>query len=389
MSTPPPPEPPPQPTPGDPLGQESETPTAAAPPPPPPPGGEPRRLTRSRDDRVLGGVAAGIAKYFGIDPVIVRILTVVLVFFGGAGVLLYIAALLLVPNEGEPPPEGPQRNKALVVLGVAALVIVAWPFGLVAAGLAVPLALLVLVALVVAWFGTGSWPARDAGAIARSAAVGLGLLIVLFVVAAGAFWLAAVGGDWVVAALVIAAGIAVLAGAFVRPVRWLVPLAFALAIPAGVVSAANVDLDGGFGEKSYSPSSQAELRDRYDLGAGELVIDLREVPFGPGAKREIDVEVGMGEAIVLVPDNVCVSTRAELGAGEARIFRRTWEGVDVDIDLSPRAGAAPRLFIDADIGFGALRVSTRGANDGWTGYGPFDHDDEPAASRNRNHCASP
>src|SRR3712207_7397152 len=48
------------------------------------------RLTRSRDDRMIAGVAGGVAKYFNVDPVIVRIVAIVLVFFGGAGALLYL-----------------------------------------------------------------------------------------------------------------------------------------------------------------------------------------------------------------------------------------------------------------------------------------------------------
>src|SRR5262249_32201818 len=62
-------------------------------------GAGPRRLLRSRSDRVIGGVAAGIAKYFDIDPVIVRVVFVALTFIGGAGLLLYLAALLLVPDD--------------------------------------------------------------------------------------------------------------------------------------------------------------------------------------------------------------------------------------------------------------------------------------------------
>ena len=58
-----------------------------------------RRLVRPRDGRVIGGVCAGIARYFNTDPVIIRIAAVVLALFGGAGVLLYIAALLLMPAE--------------------------------------------------------------------------------------------------------------------------------------------------------------------------------------------------------------------------------------------------------------------------------------------------
>jgi len=79
-----------------------------APPPPHDPSGEPPRreptdlgsLRRSLVDRHVAGVAGGLARHFGIDPIIIRVALVVLVFFGGAGVLLYVGAWLLVPEEG-------------------------------------------------------------------------------------------------------------------------------------------------------------------------------------------------------------------------------------------------------------------------------------------------
>jgi phage shock protein PspC (stress-responsive transcriptional regulator) len=57
-------------------------------------------LRRSYQDRMLGGVAGGLAHYFGVDTMIVRIAFVVLTLFGGAGVWLYLAGLLLIPDEG-------------------------------------------------------------------------------------------------------------------------------------------------------------------------------------------------------------------------------------------------------------------------------------------------
>jgi phage shock protein PspC (stress-responsive transcriptional regulator) len=57
-------------------------------------------LRRSYDDRMLGGVAGGLARYFGVDTMIVRIAFVVLTVFGGAGIPLYLAGLLLIPDEG-------------------------------------------------------------------------------------------------------------------------------------------------------------------------------------------------------------------------------------------------------------------------------------------------
>ena len=57
------------------------------------------RLARSADDKVLGGVCSGLAHYFGIDPVIVRLIFVALVFAGGMSVLLYPVLWLIMPAD--------------------------------------------------------------------------------------------------------------------------------------------------------------------------------------------------------------------------------------------------------------------------------------------------
>jgi phage shock protein PspC (stress-responsive transcriptional regulator) len=72
---------------------------------------EPRRIKRSRSDRMLGGVCGGIAKHFDLDPVLVRIATIALVCAVGAGAVAYIAAWALMPLEDEPAaamPSAPQ-----------------------------------------------------------------------------------------------------------------------------------------------------------------------------------------------------------------------------------------------------------------------------------------
>jgi len=63
---------------------------------------EPERtaLRRPIHDRMLTGVAAGLAEYFGVDVTIVRVAFVVLTLVGGAGIPLYLAGLLLIPEEG-------------------------------------------------------------------------------------------------------------------------------------------------------------------------------------------------------------------------------------------------------------------------------------------------
>jgi phage shock protein C len=71
----------------------------------------PRRITRSRDDRMLGGVCGGIAKHLDIDPVIVRIATIALVCAVGAGAIAYVAAWILMPLDDAPatPMSSPRR----------------------------------------------------------------------------------------------------------------------------------------------------------------------------------------------------------------------------------------------------------------------------------------
>src|SRR5215216_2135821 len=114
----PPPPTPPSETTTEPLPPAGTAPGAAQAPPPPgpppgatqtlpppgpgsgPPPGAVRRLTRRTDNRIIAGVASGIADYLGIQPWLVRIAFVVMVPFGGFGALAYLIAWLLVPVAG-------------------------------------------------------------------------------------------------------------------------------------------------------------------------------------------------------------------------------------------------------------------------------------------------
>jgi phage shock protein C len=64
------------------------------------------RLYRSREDRMLAGVAGGLADYTGIDPSLVRVVWALLFFAGGVGLLLYIVMAIVVPEEPEFDPTG-------------------------------------------------------------------------------------------------------------------------------------------------------------------------------------------------------------------------------------------------------------------------------------------
>lgn len=68
-------------------------------PSPPPPA---RKLYRSRQDRMIGGVCGGIAEYFNIDPTLVRLLAVASIFLAGSAILAYVIAWVVVPEQPSP-----------------------------------------------------------------------------------------------------------------------------------------------------------------------------------------------------------------------------------------------------------------------------------------------
>jgi phage shock protein PspC (stress-responsive transcriptional regulator) len=59
----------------------------------------PRKLTRSTSDKVIGGVAGGLAEYFSVDPLVVRIGFVASLVFSGAGLLAYLGLMIFVPAD--------------------------------------------------------------------------------------------------------------------------------------------------------------------------------------------------------------------------------------------------------------------------------------------------
>ncbi len=60
-----------------------------------------KRLTRLQGDRMLGGVSSGLARYFGLDPVLIRLAFVLFSLAGGAGPLVYLVMWILMPLDPE------------------------------------------------------------------------------------------------------------------------------------------------------------------------------------------------------------------------------------------------------------------------------------------------
>jgi len=318
---------------------------------------------------MIAGVCGGLARYFGIDPIIVRIGAIALAFAGGAGLLAYAAAWLLVPREdgtsvlGQPP----NRSSALTVIGGGLLLLLSIPLLLAVGGVLLPVGFLFLAGLVVWWLATGrgGGQGRD---ILRRGLLGVGLLILCFLLAIAGGWAAGVGGGGVVAALVIGAGAALVLGSFVGGARWLILPALAVALSAGFVQAAGIKLNGGLGQREYRPLSAAAVQDHYRLGAGRLVVDLRAAHLPPG-DRPLKLDVGIGEALLVVPRNVCVVSKADIGIGATDVFGHENGGVDVSMSDTPTAPATTtRLIVDAHVGVGAFEVRHRRGDQG---KGPF------------------
>jgi phage shock protein PspC (stress-responsive transcriptional regulator) len=286
------------------------------------------RLVRSRRGRLIGGVCSGLGAHFSVDPILFRIAFVGLAFFSGIGIALYLAILLLVPEEGV--------SRAPVCL---------------------------------LWRGSaGEWHASADRRLLRwlviaTAVVGCAALLAL----AGA-WLAGTHAQ-LAAWAVVAAGALLVLSAFTRTIRWFVLPGVAFALAVATIAAAHVDLRGGVGDRFYRPQSLSEVHGGYRLGAGRLEIDLRNLAF-PAGTTQLRVRLGVGQLVVLVPRGVCVATSARIGAGYVGALERRSAGLDVNWSEHPSPPpGTPRLMVDGNVGLGALLVAGHPVEHGWGGWG--------------------
>jgi hypothetical protein len=200
----------------------------------------------------------------------------------------------------------------------------------------------------------------DGGSHAGRVAARIAIGIVLVALAAGGLIGAAagsaLGGGVVVAGLVIACGVGLVGGAFRGGARWLILPALVLALPLGAVAATDLDVRGTWGERTFRPGTVAELERGYEMGLGEMRVDVRDVEFPPG-RTELPLDIGMGEIQVLVPRDLCITTEADIGMGAFDVGDGEQGGVDLNVDEGGRvAPGVPELHLVADVGVGALFV---------------------------------
>jgi hypothetical protein len=204
-------------------------------------------------------------------------------------------------------------------------------------------------------------PPRVARALALIALVVLAICCAC-ALAALSVWATAAGSGAVIAGVVIALGAALAATAFITDARraapWLLAAALVLALPAGAVAAADIRFDGGIGEQEYTPTSVAEIpADGYEHGMGRLVVDLRELRWAEGEVVPLRADLGIGQLVVSVPENVCVVGEADAKAGHLLIRGESNGGVDPEFQRGVPAENPRRLDLIGEIQLGELVVT--------------------------------
>jgi hypothetical protein len=159
------------------------------------------------------------------------------------------------------------------------------------------------------------------------------------------------------AGLVIAAAAGLVIAAFLGGARWLIVPALAIAIPVGTVSAADIELEGGYGQRHYAPvAAEAMPAEGYELAAGQLLIDLRELDWEREQEVPLDVDMGLGEAVIAIPEDVCLEADVDADAGAIDIDGNENGGFDVHDDAGLGSTETPRLVLDGQIVAGLMQV---------------------------------
>jgi hypothetical protein len=105
------------------------------------------------------------------------------------------------------------------------------------------------------------------------------------------------------------------------------------------------------GEQVYQPHSLDELGSEYQLGVGDLTLDLSQLDFS-GTTHEVQVHLGMGQAIVIVPPDTQVVALGHVGIGEATVFERHEGGLGNSLEVNSPGNGAGTLRIDLHVGMG-------------------------------------
>ena len=142
-----------------------------------------------------------------------------------------------------------------------------------------------------------------------------------------------------------------------RRVGGLVFLGLILLAAFGVAAATPVSISSGVGDKDERPATAAALESSYELGMGELDLDLGAVTL-PAGTTPVDASVGIGSLVITVPEDVALEIDAQAGVGEVDVLGERDDGIDAHRTLSLAGSTpdAPVLEVEADVGIGSIEV---------------------------------
>jgi phage shock protein PspC (stress-responsive transcriptional regulator) len=336
------------------------------------------------------GVATALARTTGTDVLLWRVLFIVLAFFNGLGIALYLVGLVTIPREGERQSiaerlfRGPNRRLhgmdivlvALLVLSVGSLldhgdnvVAVAVAVGVVVlffrgrheghAGEVVASPPLVRPAVPAPMEPLPEFPVVTVTTAPRQRSVlgaltlGLALLVSSFLVLLNTADATDIHPEAILAVALGIVGAGIVASAWWGRSWLLFPVAIVLGLALAATSVARPAINAGVGDRSWYPTGSAEFR----LGVGEATLDLRDVAVHEGgAPTLITARVDVGHLIVLVPDNVRIALHTEAELGDLLVFGEDENGRNVshDQDLGPEG--APQVRLDASVRTGQVEV---------------------------------
>jgi predicted membrane protein len=186
----------------------------------------------------------------------------------------------------------------------------------------------------------------------------------LLLVVVGVLWLLDVMGTIelriavLIPAVLAVVGLALIIGSFDGPHTGLVIAGVFLTIATlGLAVAPIGSFRGGIGERNFVVTDEAELEERYDLGLGEMNLDLSGLELT--SSTSVAASVGAGEITVTLPGDLSVQVEATAGAGEISVLGEHTEGVSIDIAFEDDDFSTADVTLTLDVTIGAGEITVR------------------------------
>ena len=152
-------------------------------------------------------------------------------------------------------------------------------------------------------------------------------------------------------------GAASLVAAFVDRGRGLTALGILLSLTFVVALVVDTVIEDGVGERDYVITTIEELQPSYELGIGELHLDLSDMVIPAGTTLMVEIDLGIGEAVVIVPPNAGLELEGDVGIGQLDLLGETEDGIRNEATLfQGHDGESGTLIVDIAVGIGHGQV---------------------------------